>query len=299
MPALQSWRILDFRSFVCGWGDRNRERCVMKCVVLQPPYPEKEEKAKESVTWMIEQLDAIAPGEADLILLPEYANCPGINDKKLMRDFVPSKGTDLVDALIETAQRVNSLVASGLVKEVSKDRWVNLTTIYDASGGRIFTYEKIHLTQFERETLALSAGDQISTCEIEGVVYGFAICFDAAFPEHFVTLAKQKVDVILCPSYQRSSTPDRLDVITRARAMDTGAYMVRSSFAMPGGKTGGRSMVASPDGSLLGRLEGDAGVLRVEIDPTVKWHQPRSHGQAEIEHRELIAIERRPELYYT
>ena len=129
--------------------------------------------------------------------------------------------------------------------------------------------------------------------------FGFAICFDAAFPEHFVTLAKQQVDVILCPSYQRSSTPERLDVITKARAMDTGAYMVRSSFAMPGGKTGGRSMVVAPDGHLVGRLEGDAGVLRVEIDPTVKWHQPRSHGQAKIEHRELIMIERRPELYNT
>jgi len=269
----------------------------MKLVVLQPPYPEDEDKAGEAVDWMIEQLGAISPGEADLILLPEYANVPGINDKKSMRDFVSGKGEVLVDALIKTAKQVHCLVASGLVKEVSPGRWVNLTIVYDADGGRVFTYEKTHLTQFEREELELSEGDHISTCEINGVVYGFAICFDAVFPEHFMKLAKQNVDVVLLPSYQRSVAPEQLDVITRARAIDTGAYMVRSSYAMPGGKTGGRSMVVTPEGKSVGRLEGEASVLKVEIDPTVKWSQPRSHGQPEIEHRELLMIERRPQVY--
>jgi predicted amidohydrolase len=269
----------------------------MNLVILQPPYPADESEAEKTLEWMIAQLEKITPGSADLVLLPEYANVPGINDRVAMQDFASGRGMILVDTLIEMAERLKCLMMAGLVERKPEERWVNLAAVYDASGGRSFIYEKVHLTQFERDTLQLSAGNWISTCEMQGVVYGFAICFDAYFPEHFAALAKQKVDVILCPSYQRSESPERLEVMTCTRAIDSGAYVVRSSYAMPEGNTGGCSMVAAPEGSIIGKLEGDAGVLRVKIDPALKWNKPRSHRQLEIEHRELIDLERRPGLY--
>ena len=52
-------------------------------------------------------------------------------------------------------------------------------------------------------------------------------------------------------------------------------------------------MVVAPDGTVLGNLGREPGVLTVDLDPCRKWVKPRSHGQPEIEHRVLIEESRR------
>ncbi|MHC4873996.1 MAG: hypothetical protein ACYTFY_19270, partial [Planctomycetota bacterium] len=106
-------------------------------------------------------------------------------------------------------------------------------------------------------------------------------------------LAAEKPDLILCPSYQRSESAERICILSQVRALDTGAYLIRSSYAVSGADTGGNSLAASPDGSLLVNAESNAGIVSIEIDPKAKFIKPASHGQPLIEHRQLLDSYRR------
>jgi len=195
------------------------------------------------------------------------------------------------------AKELNSAIAVGTLSH-SESRWVNRTLVFGCDGELSSSYDKTHLTDMEADVLGLSPGIETVLFEQDQVRFGFAVCFDQYFSEYFSELAANKVDVIICPTYQRSESPDRIYLISRARAFDSGAYILRSSYSMDSSpKQGGHSLVAGPDGDILADAGCEAGMISVEIDPKMKFIKPASHGQGLIEHRELIETHRRPCLY--
>lgn len=107
----------------------------------------------------------------------------------------------------------------------------------------------------------------------------------------------RQVDIVVCPSYQRSESGHRICLISQSRALDTGSYIARSSYSIGRPQTGGHSLVASPDGELLAMAGAEPGIIEAEIDPKQKFLKPRSHKQPLVEHSKLIEAHRRPELY--
>ena len=103
--------------------------------------------------------------------------------------------------------------------------------------------------------------------------------------------------MVRCPGYQRSESGDRIRLLSGARALDTGAYVIRSSYAMGTPQKGGHSLVAWPNGDIVVDAADAVGVIRVDIDPREKFMKPASHGQDEVEHRALIDGHVRPEVY--
>ena len=99
-------------------------------------------------------------------------------------------------------------------------------------------------------------------------------------------------DLVLLPEYANVPGIEG----SEAMDLDTGAYVVRSSYAMESG-TGGRSLLASPEGRILADVGAEPGVLRCEIDPKEKYVKPASHGQPLVEHSALLRSRRRPCLY--
>ncbi len=93
--------------------------------------------------------------------------------------------------------------------------------------------------------MGLTPGSVHRVCEHGAIRFGFATCFDVYFPEHFATLAAQEADPVLCPSYQRSDSADRIRAMAQVRAYDSGAYVIRSSYAMEDPDVGGRSLPPS------------------------------------------------------
>lgn len=270
----------------------------MKAVILQPAYPNAATPAaaQACVQWLREQLEHLTPGEQDLVLLPEYATAPGLEQREQLREFATTAGETLRQAAAAAARRLQCLVVlNGPARTGAL--WFNRTGVFAATGAEICTYDKVHLTAVERDTLGLTPGATIPVCAHAGLRLGFATCFDLYFPEHFAALAAQGADVILCPSYQRSETAERLRTMAQIRALDTGAHLLRSSYAMPNPAIGGHSLVAAPDGSLLADAGDRPGVLRVEFDPHAKFVKPASHGQPPVEHRRLLESHRRPALY--
>lgn len=268
----------------------------MKIVVLQPEYPADATSAPACLMWMSAQLDTLPPGQADIVLLPEFANAPGITDRTTLWQCAETHGAAFLQHVAASAKRLDCLVAVGAVIRES-DQWFNRTLVYAASGEIVFHYDKIHLPATESRDLGLTAGSVSPVFQYKDLSIGFATCFDLYFPEHFVALTAQQVDLILCPSYQRSESAERIRLIAQMRALDTGCYLARSSYAMPTPNHGGHSLIAAPNGTLLADAGNTAGVITAEFDPAKKFIKPASHGQPPVEHRALIESHRRPETY--
>ena len=270
----------------------------MRIAVFQPPYPAAEtgSSAEECLRWMVSGLDGLEPGQHDLVLLPEYASAAGLNDGDSVREFAECQGADFLRAVGEAARRLGCLIAlSGPVR--SGRRWFNRSLAFDAGGEIACSYDKVHLTGVERDDLGLTAGAKPTVFGYAGIRIGFATCFDLYFPEHFEALAAQRADLVLCPSYQRSESSGRIRLVAQARALDSGVYLLRSSYAMGTSKVGGHSLVATPAGELLADAGEEACILTAEIDPGRKFVKPASHGRHPVEHRVLIEAHRRPAVY--
>jgi len=270
----------------------------MRVVVFQPPYPADGtiSGAATCLGWMQSRLDRLAPGQHDLVLLPEYATAPGLSNPQLLRECATSLGLDFLRRVASSSERLRSLIALSAPVQVDSS-WYNRTLVYGPQGNLAFTYDKVHLTDVETHDLLILPGTIASVHQHAGTRFGFATCFDLYFPEHFEALAAQSADIVLCPSYQRSESSERISLIARARALDSGTYVIRSSYALGNAATGGRSLVATPEGNLLADAGGDACVIAVELDPGRKFVKPASHGRPLVEHRSLIESHRRPEAY--
>ena len=78
----------------------------MKAVVFQPPYPQSGtvSGAEACLDWMREKLEGLDCGAQDLILLPEYANAPGLNDRQVLRAFTEAQGAAFLEAVAASAR---------------------------------------------------------------------------------------------------------------------------------------------------------------------------------------------------
>jgi len=81
------------------------------------------------------------------------------------------------------------------------------------------------------------------------------------------------------------------------RAIVTGTYLLRSTYAIGAEDTDGRSLIAAPDGRLLGVAAGEPQVLSVIVDPQQKFNHQASYGQPMTGHRSLIEAHRCPNMY--
>lgn len=270
----------------------------MKGKILQPPYPAEgtPTAAKVCLQWMLRELDALTPGEQDLVLLPEFANAPGLVERRTVRAFAENQGQEFLGRVAATASRLDCLVAVGAVIR-DGSRWANRTFLFTASANKVLYYDKIHLTDFETRDLNLTPGSKPAIFESKGIRLAVAVCFDLYFPEFFEVLATGGTDIILSPSYQRSETAERIRLVAQARALDSGAYLIRSSYSMGDAEKTGHSLVASPAGTIIADAGPVPGVLDFELDPAKKFEKTAYHNGPQTVHRTLLETHRRKYLY--
>lgn len=107
-----------------------------------------------------------------------------------------------------------------------------------------------------------------------------ATCFDIRFPDHFIKLAQRDASIVLVPT-SWADGPGKRDqwrVLTRARALDAGVFIIAVDQPRPGGEamagrksgpTGiGHSVVVAPDGRVVAESGWEPELLIVDIDPT-------------------------------
>ena len=274
----------------------------MKACIIQPPYSRDVTFSEEYFQYKLDRL-AECDGSADIIVLPEYSDVPCAT-KDLEETFFYHKKyiNTLLDACRETALRCNALVFVNALS-LEETGYRNTTYAFDRKGNLAGKYFKKHLPPLELETLKLDSDytfeySEPYILELEGLRFGFLTCYDFYFYEAFANIARNKVDVIIGCSLQRSDSHDAIEIMCRFLAYNTNAYVLRSSVSFSEESTVcGASMVVDPWGKVLMNMGGKFGIGSAEFDPSKKHLKPAGFGNPDAPHHEYIEYGRKPWQY--
>lgn len=180
-------------------------------------------------------------------------------------------------AVREVAAAAEVTVVAGMFTPDPDGRVRN--TLLATGGGVEAAYDKIHLYDAFgfAESATVAPGSTPVTIEVDGRTLGLATCYDVRFPALFQRLAADGADAVVLPASWGAGggKVEQWEVLVRARALDSGTFVVACDQADPEtagldrGKapTGvGHSLVADPMGRVLDRLDAAPGLLVVEID---------------------------------
>ena len=279
----------------------------MKVCVLQPKYSFNEndiDKCFNGLLSILEQCD----DSLDIIVLPEYSDVlADVKGKDGYYNAVMKYGPELLEKAKETARRCSSLVFVNAGYK-SEDGIRNTTYAINRKGEVVGRYFKAHPAPSEVKTDA-EGGHELDVqysyeynapyvVEMEGIRFGFLTCYDFYFYENFARIAREKVDIIIGCSLQRTDTHQTLSIINKFLCYQTNAYLIRSSVSLGSdSKVCGCSMVVSPKGEELLNMKNQVGLGVCEIDVKDKYYKPAGHLGAVKAHYEYIEEGRRPWLY--
>ncbi len=275
----------------------------MKVCVIQPPYYTDYSRSEECFRLELEMLDRCDPS-MDLIVLPESSDMPSLNHNQAERLLSIQKyNAAILEKAAETARRCDAVVFVNARSQTEQGAYINTTYAINRQGEVVGMYKKEHPTAGE---VAMPEGDcsysfQHSvpyTVEIDGLRYAFLTCYDFYFYEAFSNIARQRPDIIIGCSHQRSDTHLALEIIGQFLCYNTNAYLVRASVSMDeNSDIGGGSMVVAPTGEILLNMKSRVGMECAEFDPHHKYYKPAGYGNPPAAHFEYIEKGRRPWKY--
>ena len=284
------------------------EVIFMKINIIQPAYTMDINDADILFEQKLNYLDQCTE-DADLIVLPEYSECPTVlHGQKQIEETIEKYHTRLMDKCKETAIRCGALLFVNASYKTDNG-YRNTTYAIDKNGEIVGKYFKAHPAPSECKSDAEGGYGCIDVdysyqfnepyvLEHDGIRYGFMTCYDFYFYESFASLARQNVDIIIGCSHQRSDPHQTLEIIGRFLSYNTNSYLVRSSVSLgEDSKICGCSMVVAPDGTMLLDMKNDVGIASCEIDPHKKYYKPAGFGGDLKPHYEYIEVGRRPWFY--
>ncbi len=274
----------------------------MKVCTIQPPYSFDYADSEKNFRWELAELDR-CDESMDLIVLPEYANVPALaGTREQMEASRLAYSEQLFSRAAQTAKRCHAVVfVCGIVQTETGLR--NAIVAYNTQGDRVGAYYKQHLVNSEMYTYQLDKDytfdfEEPTILEIDGVRYGFLICYDFYFYEAFANLARHDPDVIIGCSHQRSDPHPALETMCRFLAYNTNAYVVRSSVSLGAQSSlGGSSMIVKPDGTVLCNMKSTVGHVCAEINPHERYLKPAGFGNPPAPHHHYVEAGRRPWKY--
>ena len=274
----------------------------MKVCIVQPLYSADYERSEELFQWQLDAMDQ-CDESMDLIVLPEATSVPAL--AKTLEQFHGSY--EMYNEIVlakasETAKRCHSVLFINALYDSGKGLR-NTTFAFDREGNVVGHYFKQHPTNGEvfKRKMDCDYSYEFSNptvIEIEGLRYCFLTCYDFYFYEIFPNIARQRPDIIIGCSHQRSDRQDALSLMSRFLAYNTNAYVVRSSVSMDeSSQIGGGSTVVAPDGRVIIDMGSRVGMETCIIDPTKKYYKPAGYGNPDSAHFEYIEVGRRPWKY--
>ncbi len=274
----------------------------MKVTIIQPDYSFDYSLSDEYFKKELELMDS-CDSSSDIIVMPESCDIPCLAKTKEEGEASVRKYNDiLLKKASETAKRCNSILFINARSKTEKG-YRNTTYAFDRNGDIKGKYFKEHLVPSEVSIMKLDNDysfefTEPTVIEIEGIRFGFLVCYDFYFYENFANMARHNLDVIIGCSHQRSDTHRALQIMTQFLAYNTNAFVLRSSVSFDQtSDIGGASMVVAPDGEVLLNMYNRVGVESVEIDVNKKYLKPAGFGNPDAPHYEYIEKGRRPYKY--
>ncbi|MGH1366770.1 MAG: nitrilase-related carbon-nitrogen hydrolase [Calditrichia bacterium] len=238
-------------------------------------------------------LKALAPADADLIVLPELAFTgyyfSGREETLQLAEDPNHSAT--IDSLLNLCKRRNFYLVTGFA-EKKQDKVFN-SSILLGPEGIIHTYRKLHL--FSEEKNCFDPGDTpLALSDVRGAKVGMMVCFDWIFPEVMRSLTVLGADIICHPSNLVLSYCQQTML---SRCLENSVFAVTANrFGIdkrPHGELRftGKSQIVAPKGVLLQRAPSQRTDLQIhEIDPALARNK-------DITALNNIMTDRRPEFY--
>ena len=220
-----------------------------------------------------------AAGGARLVCTPEGTNILQKDREQLLPQLALLADDPVVNGLREAARDLSVWidVGSALVKR-EDGKAANRQVLIRPDGAIAATYDKLHMFDVDlptgetaRESATYEPGDRAVVAEIDRLKLGLSICYDLRFPALYRALALAGAEAFTIPAaFTRPTGAAHWEVLMRARAIETGAYVLA---AAQGGQhedrrgTWGHSLVVEPWGEVVAKLDHDEpGVLLAALD---------------------------------
>ena len=179
--------------------------------------------------------------------------------------------------LSDVACSNNIYVVGGTIPELEKDKVYNTSYVFDRNGVHLAKHRKMHLFDIDvecgqsfKESDVLSSGDSVTVFDTEFCRMGLMICYDIRFPELSRLMVLDGAEVIIVPgAFNMTTGPAHWETLFKGRSLDNQVYTVGVAPARDYESTYisyGNSLVASPWGNIINRLDEREGYIIQEID---------------------------------
>jgi predicted amidohydrolase len=236
----------------------------------------------------------LADLHADLVVLPELANCGYLyaSPSDLMPFAEPGDGSGpFLSALRELAACIGGVIVTGLAERAPGAIYNSAVAV--SGDGVLQVYRKTHLFADEKH-LFLPGDTGFQVFEHCGVRIGMMVCFDWFFPESARTLALRGAQIIAHPAnlvlpYCQTAMVTRC-LENRVFAITANRYGTEE-LGEVGLTFTGASQMLDPQGRRLLEAPTEANSVAIcEIDPSL------ANDKRLGKHNDLFA-DRRPEMY--
>jgi predicted amidohydrolase len=242
----------------------------------------------------LERLDraaaSAAAGGADILILPEMA-LTGYNiGAEAVADAADPERGPIASAVAATAKRHRLAVLAGFPRRAADGRIYNAIQLVDRSGEARACCAKTHLFGAVDRAQFAPGPEIAAPVELDGWVFGLAICYDIEFPELARTLALAGADAILAPTANMAPYDSVATRLVPARAEENAVFIAYANYvgAEPPFDYFGLSCVCDPTGADIARAGDGETMIFADLDKAAL-----AAARASATH----LSDRRPELY--
>jgi predicted amidohydrolase len=238
-----------------------------------------QDKKQDNIALAEKLIDELAGKSAQLIMLPEYFNFLG-PDERMPENAEPLDASESLAMIRRKARELKVHIHIGSYLERDGDHVYNTGVVFDPAGEVIAKYRKIHLFDVVvpggiefLESSWITAGDEVVTFRIGDIKFGMSTCYDLRFPELYRRLADQKVHVILVPAaFTLQTGRDHWELLLRARAVENLCWVAAAGQwgpSPPDHICFGRSMIINPWGIVVAQAPDGISAVVADIDLAV------------------------------
>lgn len=237
----------------------------MKTALIQMAIRKGDKQANfTTVTEMVKRALEMQP-DVDLFILPElWSTGYALKD---LSDLASEDGQEEAEFLGKIAAENNIWFAGGSVAAKTRNGIFNRAQIINRSGNTEKTYDKIHLVPMLDEHKYLIPGNTHCLHEIEGIHFGFAICYDIRFCELIRKLALLGAQALIVSAEWPLIRLSHWQALLKARAIENQLYvMACNTVSSDDSYFAGHSVCLGPDGTSLCQFEFEEDSKFADID---------------------------------
>lgn len=220
-------------------------------------------------------LNEISKDIVDMVILPEMFCCPyETHNFPLYAEY--EKG-DTFTYLSNLSKENNIYLVAGSMPELDAENNIyNTSYVFNREGVMIAKHRKIHLfdmqlgDKFVHESKTITPGNNVTVFDTEFGKFGLCICYDLRFPEIFRTMVNEGAKAIITPAaFNMKTGPCHWELLFKSRSVDNQVYTMGCAPARNYDDayiSFGNSMVVSPWGDIVDRLDEKEGFFICDID---------------------------------